>query len=306
MIIIGIVLSSAFVAYLIYLDEPKTPWDCRMKYGKVKQDIQNCIDRINNEQQKFIQNINTTSKDKIESDFMNKIMEAGDISEPMTFTIISKHADDPIGHEDYYGHAHMEVEEYWYFADVYHGELQESNVTQDVHPWCEDDDDSCYCELREVIGVDRQSYEDFFRMHVSETCPIIPMPETTTSFDPTRCEWIETESTQTLVSLPITSCGYPWHESKHGKTKQYYQEYKNTFGNYDSSDPQENSEAMHYVITRYYEDKGKDILDVQTRYDLSIAGTGEGCNTTVGGSWHLKIQNTDLDYFLNSGYIEYE
>ncbi|AJW70305.1 hypothetical protein [Nitrosopumilus adriaticus] len=106
------------------------------------------------------------------------------------------------------------------------------------------------------------------------------------------------------VLLPVTSCSYPWHESNHEKTKQYYVEYRNIFGNYDSSDPQENSEAMHYIITRYYEDLGKDILDVKTIFDHSTTGMGEGCNTIVGGTWHLKIQNTDLSYFLDSGFIK--
>ena len=108
------------------------------------------------------------------------------------------------------------------------------------------------------------------------------------------------------ISIPITSCGYPWHESNHEKTKQYYVEYRNVFGNYDSSDPQENAEAMHYIITRYYEDLGKDILDVNTSIDHSMDGTEDGCNTTVGGTWHLKIQTTDLSYFLNNGFIEQE
>ena len=238
-----------------------------------------------------------------ESDFLNKIRETGDNSEPMTFTVISKQ-ESSTGHEDYCGYAHMEVEEYWYFAEVYNGELQDSNVTQDVYPWCEDDDNTCYCELREAIGVDRRSYEDFFREHVSDTCPIVTMPESATSFDPIQCKWIETKQTQTQVLLPITSCGYPWHESKYEKTKQYYQEYRDAFGDYDSSDPQENADAMHYVIVRYYGDLGKTILDVQTRYDLSLAGMGDGCNTTVGGSWILKIPNDELDYFLDNGYIK--
>ena len=304
-IIVGMILTSSILAaYLIYLDEPKTPWDCRMKYGKVKQDIQNCLDRINNDEGlKFSQNFNTISKAKIESDFLNKIREAGDNSEPMSLTVISKY-DSATNHQNYCGHAHMAIEEYWYFADIYNGDLLSSNVTQSISPWCGDDDDSCYCELREVIGADRRSYEDFFGEHVSETCPIVPMPENATSFDPTQCKWVETKSTSTLVSLPITSCGYPWHESKHEKTKQYYQEYRDTFGDYDSADPQENADAMHYIITRYYEDLGKTILDVQTRYDLSLAGMGEGCNTTVGGSWILKIPNNELEDFLDNGYTK--
>ena len=129
-------------------------------------------------------------REKVELDFMNKIREAGDDSEPMSFTVISKQ-DTFTKNEDYCGHAHMAVEEYWYFADVYNGKLQESNVTQDVYPWCEDNDNTCYCELREIIGLDSQSYEEFFRMHVSETCPITPMPENTAGFDPTKCRWIE-------------------------------------------------------------------------------------------------------------------
>ena len=238
---------------------------------------------------------------EIETDFMNKIREAGDDSEPMSLTVISKQ--DPFTlHENYCGHAHMDVEEYWYFADTYNDVLLSSIVIQNISSWCEDDNDNCYCKLRESIGVDRRSYEDFFRMHVSETCPVTPIPKTATSFDPTTCKWIEKEEPSLWVSLPVTSCGYQWHESNHEKTKQYYVEYTSVFGNYDSSDPLESAEAMHYVITRYYEDLGKDILDVRTIHDPSMASVGEGCNTMVGGTWHLKIQNTDLGYFLDDGY----
>ena len=132
------------------------------------------------------------------------------------------------------------------------------------------------------------------------------MSENVTFFVPTKYEWIEIKPTQTAVLLPITSCGYLWHESKHDKTKQYYQEHTDTFGNYDSSDPQQSGEAMDYVITRYYKDLGKTILDVQTRYDLFLEGMGEECNTTVGGSWILRISNTELNYFLSNGYIKHE
>ncbi len=193
--IVGIAFSFILAAYLTYPDDPKTPWECRMEYGKVKQDIQNCLDQINNEKQKFFQNNNIMSKSGIESDFLNKIREDGDDTEPMTFTIISKQGDHA-KFENYCGHAHMAVEEYWYFADVYDGGMLNSNVTQHISPWCEDDDEGCYCELREVIGVDRRSYEDFFREHASATCPIVPMPESVSrlSFDPAKCEWIENEN----------------------------------------------------------------------------------------------------------------
>ena len=218
--------------------------------------------------------------------------------------MISKHDSSSL-HESYCGHAHMGQEEYWYFADTFDDTLLSSSMIRDVSPWCEDNNDSCYCELRELIGMDRKSYESFFRTHVSETCPVILMPKTVTSFDPTKCEWIEDKNT-TWVSLPITSCSYPWHESNHEKTKQYYAEYRNIFGNYDSSDPQENAGAMHYAITRYYEDLGIDILDVVTLVDHSVSRTGERCNATVGATWHLKIQNDNLEYFLDNGYVEQE
>ena len=43
-------ILSAILGSYLYLDQPKTPWDCRQKYGKVAEDIQNCLDGIN---QKF-------------------------------------------------------------------------------------------------------------------------------------------------------------------------------------------------------------------------------------------------------------
>ncbi len=134
-----------------------------------------------------------TFRYEIETDFLNKIREAGDDSNSMTFVVISKQ-NLFTAHENFCGFAHMEVEEYWYFADTYKDILLSSNVTQDVSPWCEDGDDSCYCELREFIGKDRRSYENFFREHVSQTCPLIPMPENANSFDPIKCEWIENEN----------------------------------------------------------------------------------------------------------------
>jgi len=140
----------------------------------------------------YPQSFEDTLRNEIESDFMNKIRETGDDTDSMTFVVISKQ-DLFNRHENYCGHAHMAVEEYWYFADTLNDVLLSSNVTQDVSPWCEDDDDSCYCELREFIGVDRRSYEDFFREHVSQTCPVITMPENTT-YDPINCEWIENEN----------------------------------------------------------------------------------------------------------------
>lgn len=45
MVIIGIIVAGT-VGVLTYLEQPKTPWDCRMKYGKVKQDIQDCLDGL--------------------------------------------------------------------------------------------------------------------------------------------------------------------------------------------------------------------------------------------------------------------
>ncbi len=111
---------------------------------------------------------------------------------------------------------------------------------------------------------------------------------------------------KTWVSLPVKSCGYPWHESKHEKTGQYYNEYKSTVEDYDSSSWQDVNSATHYVIMRYYEDLGITVFDVKTSRDSSLAGMGEGCDTTVGGTWHLEILNSDLSYFLNNGYDEQE
>ena len=37
---------------------------------------------------------------------------------------------------------------------------------------------------------DEENYEEFFREHVSTTCPITPMPESATSYDPENCQWI--------------------------------------------------------------------------------------------------------------------
>ena len=130
---------------------------------------------------------------RLETDFLNKIRQMGDNSNSMTFVINSK-KDMVTEHMNFCGFGHMEDQEYWYFAETFNDVILSSNVTQNVTPWCEDYDDSCYCELREQIGVDRRSYEDFFREHVSQTCPVIPMPENATSFDPTKCKWIENEN----------------------------------------------------------------------------------------------------------------
>lgn len=65
---------------------------------------------------------------EVESDFLNKIREAGDNSEPVRFTVISKHGSS--GHQNYCGYAHMAVEAYWYFADIYNRNLLSSNMTK--------------------------------------------------------------------------------------------------------------------------------------------------------------------------------
>ena len=143
----------------------------------------------------YPQSYENTFKNEVETDFLNKIREMGDETNSMTFVVISKQ-DLFNRHENFCGFAHMKVEEYWYFADTLNNTILSSNVTQDVTPWCENNDDSCYCELREFIGKDRRSYEEFFREHVSTTCPVVPMPENLDglSFDPKKCEWIETEN----------------------------------------------------------------------------------------------------------------
>ena len=46
-IVAGLVLSTG-IGYWLYLDAPKTSWDCRMKHGKVQQAIEECMDKINN------------------------------------------------------------------------------------------------------------------------------------------------------------------------------------------------------------------------------------------------------------------
>ena len=48
--LVVIVATSVAIGGFLYLDDPKTPWDCRQKYGKVAEDVQNCLDGIN---QKF-------------------------------------------------------------------------------------------------------------------------------------------------------------------------------------------------------------------------------------------------------------
>ena len=37
---------------------------------------------------------------------------------------------------------------------------------------------------------DQENYEEFFRMHVSSTCPISPQPENAYSYDPDNCQWL--------------------------------------------------------------------------------------------------------------------
>lgn len=112
----------------------------------------------------------------------------------------------------------------------------------------------------------------------------------------------DTEIPLTWVSLPVTSCGYPWVEPNDGKTKQYFDEYRQTAEDYDGSFWLDTDRAVQYVITRYYEDLGVYVHDVKTYHDRTMERTGEGCNTTSGGTWFLQISYSDLDYFLNDGF----
>jgi len=55
-------------------------------------------------------------------------------------------------------------------------------------PYCEDDDHSCFCDLQEKLIGERKNYEEFFREHVSTTCPITPKLKNSISYDPINCE----------------------------------------------------------------------------------------------------------------------
>lgn len=112
----------------------------------------------------------------------------------------------------------------------------------------------------------------------------------------------ETSGSKVWVSLPETSCAYPWHPGNDNMTEIYVDEYREKFGSYDSTDPLQTSQVFHYVIQRHYADRGIIVHDVMTDRNSSQSGTGEGCNTVLERIWMLQVSNSDLDYFLNNGY----
>jgi hypothetical protein len=112
-----------------------------------------------------------------------------------TFIVIKSQNNEP-QHDNYCGFAHLESEEVWFDADFAENRIVKASFVDPPSPYCEDDDHSCFCDLQEELTGERESYEEFFREHVSETCPIILMPKDGDglSFDPTKCEWIEIEN----------------------------------------------------------------------------------------------------------------
>ena len=132
----------------------------------------------------------------VEQLFMDALKETNDDDlQIMTLVVIKSKNNEP-QYDNYCGFAHLENNEVWFDADFAENRIVGAAIVDPPSPYCADDDHSCFCDLQEKLIGERKSYEEFFREHVSETCPIIAMPESADglSFDPTKCDWIENES----------------------------------------------------------------------------------------------------------------
>lgn len=130
----------------------------------------------------------------VEELFMDALEETSGDDLQVTTLVVIKSKDNELQYDNYCGFAHLENKEVWFDADFADNRIVGAAIVDPPSPYCADDDHSCFCDLQEKLTGERKSYEEFFREHVSETCPIIPKPESTTSFDPTKCEWIENEN----------------------------------------------------------------------------------------------------------------
>jgi len=132
----------------------------------------------------------------VEQLFMDALKETNDDNlQVMTLVVIKSKNNEP-QYDNYCGFAHLENQEVWFDADFAENRIIRAAFVDPPSPYCADGDHSCFCDLQEKLTGERKSYEEFFREHVSETCPIIPIPEDDNglSFDPTKCEWIENEN----------------------------------------------------------------------------------------------------------------
>ena len=132
----------------------------------------------------------------VEQLFMDALKETNDDNlQVMTLVVIKSKNNEP-QYDNYCGFAHLENQEVWFDADFAENRIIRAAFVDPPSPYCADSDHSCFCDLQEKLTGERKSYEEFFREHVSETCPIIPIPEDDNglSFDPTKCEWIENEN----------------------------------------------------------------------------------------------------------------
>ncbi|MDH3203215.1 MAG: hypothetical protein OEL81_00880 [Nitrosopumilus sp.] len=132
----------------------------------------------------------------VEQYFMDALNETHDDNLQVNIFVVIKSQNNTSQYDNHCGFAHLEREEVWFDADFAENRIVKAHFVDPPSPYCEDDDHSCFCDLQEELTGERVSYEEFFREHVSQTCPIIPMPDEATSFDPTKCEWQERKITQ--------------------------------------------------------------------------------------------------------------
>jgi len=129
----------------------------------------------------------------VEQLFMEALEETiGDNLHVREFLVIKSQNNEP-KYDNYCGFAHLENNEVWFDADFAENRIIRASIVDPPPAHCEDDDHSCFCDLQEKLNGERKNYEEFFRDHVSGSCPIIPIPENATSFDPSKCDWIENE-----------------------------------------------------------------------------------------------------------------
>jgi len=203
LIIIGIIITGVIIALTIGTMEYQSTYNqnCNSDGGKMVGFLR-CV-YINED---YDLSYDENAQYFVEQLFMGVLEEIYDDTLQVKTLVVIKSKNNESLYDNYCGFAQLENQEVWFDADFAENQLIQGSIVNPPSPYCEDDDHSCFCDLQEKVTGERKSYEEFFREHVSEICPVIPMSEDDhgLSFDPTKCEWIENEKSE-LQHVPAES-----------------------------------------------------------------------------------------------------
>lgn len=209
LIIIGIIITGIIIALAIGTIEYQTKFNqnCHDDNGKVTGFLQCMLIR-----EDYALSYDENAQYLVEELFMDVLEEIYDDNLQVKTLVVIKSKNNESSYDNYCGFAHLENQEVWFDADFAENQLIQGVIVDPPSPYCTDDDHSCFCDLQEKLTGERKSYEEFFRQHVSETCPVIPMPSDDVTFDPTTCTWTAKVSFDDPVySVPFSSSENEYH-----------------------------------------------------------------------------------------------